>query len=113
MLKHKGRERREEKRRENKRRRRSLCWSFGVFFSLDSLSRSCSSGRPKNAGRGEVTAKEGADPSVWTQVTARQSLGWEHRVQWESPPVNYGAGAQWEITGTACKENILETIYFI
>lgn len=61
MLKHKGRDRREEKRRENKRGRRSLCWSFEFSFPGQSLPELLQWG-PKNAGTGEATSNEGADP---------------------------------------------------
>lgn len=72
MLKHKGRERREEKRRENRREEGPCAGALG-FLSLDSLSRSCSSGGPKDAGPGGAPTKEGAEPQVW--ITSRSLPG--------------------------------------
>lgn len=104
MLKHKGRERREEKRRENKGGRRKLRAGALGSLSLDSLSRSCSSGGPKNAGTGGATAKEGAEPKCASLPgTALAAAG-------ASCALESHTGNGNNCTGRACKENLVETI---
>lgn len=105
MLKHKGRESREEKRRENKRGRRSLCWSFGVFFPWTVSPGAAPVGDPKMLEVEKLQPRKVLIPQCGHRSLPGRALAaagrgqcWEHRVQWESPPVNWGAGAQWEIT---------------
>lgn len=103
MLKHKGRERREEKRRENKGGRRSLCWSFGFSFPGQSLQELLQWGT-KNAGIGETTAKEGAEPKCASLPgTALAAAG-------ASCALESHTGNGNNCTGRACRENLVETI---
>lgn len=102
MLKHKGRERREEKRRENTRGRRSLCWSFEFSFPGQSLqellqwgTQKCWSWRIYNPGRcwslsgitGHLQAESGC---CWKGTV----LGASCAVQ--PHPVSCRARAQWK-----------------
>lgn len=103
MLKHKGRERREEKRREKKRGRRSLCWSFGLSF-LGQFFQELLQKRWSWRGSKQCRCWSlSVDPRAVTLLGA-VCAGITHRELQSRGCMGNNC------TGTACKENPVETI---